>query len=406
MSSLQSKMDTSILHSLIKIKSPSNFETNMREYIKSIIPSHPKVSIISDKNTSLAFYLNKGMKKTILIDAHMDEISGQIISITGDGFLTVTMTGPLLEYMHGRPVVLFSSKTKTEIKGTMMIQQAHLKNFREDNEDYYNKNILYIDVGSSSKSETAKQFEIGDPFVLDYSYYYLKKNIITSRGLDNKFGVYVLIHLLHYFLKHTKDLQYNVIFNFTGDEETGKSSVSHFKDIDLESIIVIDTDWSSDMPFLDESIYGEVGIGQGPVITRSDEDDGLFEVFKRLSTTHNIPLQVMVPLAGGSMLSHYIKSYTANTQFVGIPLRNIHSPVETGHLRDCLQVYQLMILFLNHSLHKKKNTAKKSKAARKSKTRSVKKSKTRSAKKNKKVNSKKSKKVKSKKSKKGIKNKK
>ena len=370
----QSKMNPNILHSLIKIKSPSNFETNMREYIKSIIPSHPKMSIISDRNTSLAFHLHNGKKHTILIDAHMDEISGQIISITEEGFLTANMTGPLLEYMHGRPIILFSSKTNTEIKGVLMIQQAHLKDYREDNDDFYNKNVLYIDIGSSSKSESQKKIEIGDPFVLDYSYYYLKKDIITSRGLDNKLGVYILIHLLLYFLKKNTNLQYNVIFNFTGDEETGKSSVSHFKDIDIQSIIVIDTDWSSDMPFLDETIYGEVSLGKGPVVTRSDEDDGLFSTFKQLANTHNIPLQVMVPMAGGSMLSHYIKNYTADTQFIAVPLRNIHSPVETGNLKDCLQLYQLMIIFLNHSLYTKKKSSS-NKKSKKTKSKSKSKSK-------------------------------
>ena len=391
----QSKMNPNILHSLIKIKSPSNFETNMREYIKSIIPSHPKMSIISDRNTSLAFHLHNGKKHTILIDAHMDEISGQIISITEEGFLTANMTGPLLEYMHGRPIILFSSKTNTEIKGVLMIQQAHLKDYREDNDDFYNKNVLYIDIGSSSKSESQKKIEIGDPFVLDYSYYYLKKDLITSRGLDNKLGVYILIHLLLYFLKKNTNLQYNVIFNFTGDEETGKSSVSHFKDIDIQSIIVIDTDWSSDMPFLDETIYGEVSLGKGPVVTRSDEDDGLFSTFKQLANTHNIPLQVMVPMAGGSMLSHYIKNYTADTQFIAVPLRNIHSPVETGNLKDCLQLYQLMIIFLNHSLY----TKKKSSSNKKSKKTKSKSKKTKSKKSKSKSRKSKSKKSKSRKSK-------
>ena len=376
MSILQSKMDPAILHSLIKIKSPSNFETKMREHIKSIVPTHSKLSIISDKNTSLAFYLNKGMKQTVLIDAHMDEISGQIVSINNEGFLTVTMTGPLLEYMHGRPVILFSSKTNTEIKGTLMVQHAHLKNYREDNEDFYNKNILHVDIGSSSKKESLKKIEIGDPFVLDYSYYYLKKNIITSRGLDNKFGVYILIHILKYLLKHMNDLQYNVIFNFSGDEETGKSSISHLNDILLDSIIVIDTDWSSDTPFLDQDIYGEVNIGRGPVLTRSDEDDGLFGTFKQLANTHSIPLQIMVPLSGGSMLSHYIRNFTAKTQFIGVPLRNIHSPVETGHLHDCVQAYQLIVLFLSDSVHVKKYKKTKTTKTKTSKTKTSKTSKT------------------------------
>ena len=57
-------MNSDILHKLIHIRSPSNFETDMRTHIKSVIPSHTQLSIISDRNTSLAYYLNKGKKKT------------------------------------------------------------------------------------------------------------------------------------------------------------------------------------------------------------------------------------------------------------------------------------------------------------------------------------------------------
>ena len=276
-------MNSNILHKLIDIRSPSNFETDMRTHIKSIIPSHKHLSIISDRNTSLAFYLNKGKKKTILLDAHMDEISGQIISILDNGFVSIQMTGPLIEYMHGRPVTIISSKTHKPLNGVILIQHAHLKDIREDKEDYYNKEILYVDIGSSSKKETKSKIEIGDPVILNYDYTYLNKNIITSRGLDNKLGVYVLIHLLLYFIKNSQQLQYNIIFNFTGDEETGKSSVGHFSNIDIDSIIVIDTDWSSDVPFIDPDIYGEINIGDGAVLTRSDEDDGMFVTFNTLS---------------------------------------------------------------------------------------------------------------------------
>lgn len=55
--------DVTILHKLIQIHSPSNFETDMRGFIKSIIPKNKNLSIISDRNTSLAFYLNKNKKK-------------------------------------------------------------------------------------------------------------------------------------------------------------------------------------------------------------------------------------------------------------------------------------------------------------------------------------------------------
>jgi len=65
-------MNTNILHTLIRTHAPSNFETSIRNYIKSVIPSHKKVSLVSDKNTALAYHLNVNKKKTIVPDSHMD----------------------------------------------------------------------------------------------------------------------------------------------------------------------------------------------------------------------------------------------------------------------------------------------------------------------------------------------
>jgi putative aminopeptidase FrvX len=365
-------MDINILHKLISVHAPSNFETDMREYIKSVIPNNKHLSIISDRNTSLAFYLNKGKKKTVLIDAHMDEISGQIVSINDKGFITIQMTGPLIEHMHGRPVTIFSSILNKKIPGVILIQHAHLKQTRKEKKDEYNKEILYVDIGSSSKKETKSKVEIGDPVIVDYLYTHLKKNIITSRGLDNKLGVFVLIHLLLYCLKHGSTLQYNVIFNFTGDEETGRTSVSHFKDIILDSIIVIDTDWASDVPFINQDVYGVADIGKGAIVTRSDVDDGLFERFKTISKKHNIPIQVSVPIAGETTMSHYIQQYTTRTQFLGMALRNIHSPVEIANIKDTQSVFDLVKFFLTQKESKKMISKQKKSKRRTSKPRTSK----------------------------------
>ena len=360
-------MNTNILHTLIRTPAPSNFETNIRKYIKSVIPSHKKVSLVSDKNTSLAYYVNAHKKKTIVLDAHMDEISGQVISITEDGFCTINMTGPLIEHMHGRPVLVFSSILNKTIPGVILIDQVHVEDARKEKEDTYNNKILYLDIGLKNKKETKSKIEIGDAVIADYSYTYLQKNIITSRGLDNKLGVYILMHLLLHFIKHSNQLNYNIVCNFSGDEETGKTSLSHLKHIQPDSIIVIDTDFSTDVPFLNSDMYGKIDIGKGAIITRSNEDDGLFSTFKNLATKHKIPLQITVPGGGESMLSHYIRQYTAKTQFIAVPLRNIHSPVETADLQDVTAVFTLLKHFLTKQTHTKKNRTIKRKSSNKRK---------------------------------------
>ena len=341
-----SKINTKILHGLLNIGAPTNDESLIREFIKKQIPQHNKLTKISDLNTSLSYHLNIKKKKTILIDAHMDEIRGQIINITSEGFLTVNILGGLVEYMHGRPIVIYSSKVNKLVKGVTLIQHAHLKQLRQKYKNEYNKEILYADIGAESKASAMTKVEIGDYLIFDYKYRYLNKDIISARGLDNKLGVYVVIQLLTYFIKNITKLKYNLIISFSGDEESGKTSLSHLKKFKLDSIIVVDTDWSSDVPFINSDIYGSINIGAGAVITRGDEDDGLFIKFRDLSKKYKIPTQIVTNIAGGSMLSSYLTQYSTKTQFIGIPLRNIHSPVETANLKDCIHVFSILKKFL------------------------------------------------------------
>ena len=341
-----SKINTKILHGLLNIGAPTNNEEQMRKFIKTLIPKHKNLSKISDRNTSLSYYLDANKKKTVLIDAHMDEIRGQIINITADGFLTINILGGLVEYMHGRPIIIYSTKNKKVIHGVTMVQHAHLKQLRKKYQNEYNKQILYADIGVKTKKEAIAKVEIGDYLIFNYQYRYLNKNILSARGLDNKLGVYVVIQLLKYFIKNIKKLKYNLVISFSGDEESGKTSLTHLKKFKLNAIIVIDTDWASDVPFLNSDVYGTINIGDGAVITRGDEDDGLFIKFRDLAKKHRIPTQVVTNIAGGSILSSFLTQFSTKTQFIGIPLRNIHSPVETANIKDCIHVFNLIKKFL------------------------------------------------------------
>ena len=340
-----SKINTKLLHGLLNIGAPTNNEHAIRTFIKTQIPNHSKLTKLSDLNTSLSYHLNANKKKTILIDAHMDEIRGQIINITPDGFLTINILGGLVEYAHGRPITIYSSKVDTVVNGVTLVQHAHVKQLRKKYKNDYNKAILYADIGAKSKKDAMAKVEIGDYLLFNYEYRYLNKDVISARGLDNKLGVYVVIQLLKYFIKNITKLKYNLIISFSGDEESGKTSLSHLKNFKLDSIIVVDTDWSTDVPFLNSDIYGSINIGGGAVITRGDEDDGLFIKFRDLSKKYKIPTQIVTNIAGGSMLSSYLEQYSTKTQFIGIPLRNIHSPVETANTKDCVHVFNLLKKF-------------------------------------------------------------
>lgn len=351
MSNILTQEDKKLLEGLINTYSPSGDEGTICNFIKDNYHdgNATNATVINKQINSITFYLDCGRKKTILLDAHIDEISSRIISITDKGFLIVKVMGTDPVNLNGRPVKVFSSVNNKILQGVYLIDPPHLKKQREKYKDNYNNSLLYVDIGVSTEADAAELVEIGDPIVSDYSFQYLNENIFTGRALDNKLGTFVLMKLLKYFDTCKDKSKYNIIFNFSGKEEVGLAQYLHFSDKEIDSIIVIDTGIATDVPFISEEKYGKKELGKGPVICRGMDSSGLFKVFKTISRAKDIPIQINFPMGGGTNL-HYFSRFNTLTQQIGIPIRNIHSPVETCDLNDLNYTFKIIKLFLEKDL--------------------------------------------------------
>jgi len=342
---MQSRQEYKILENLINIYSPSNEERELCTFLTNIKLNNfiPDDKIIN----SVIFRLNLGRKKTVLLDAHIDEIHSRVVSITQNGFLVVKVIGSHPKNLMGRPVKIISTKKKKSeiLDGVFLADIPHLKDIQEKYSDKFNEEVLYVDIGALNKEEAYDRIEIGDSIIPDYGYSYLTKDLFRGRGLDNKLGVFTLIKLLQFFDKNPDRSAYNIIINFSGKEEVSKAPYLHHRDTKIDTIIVVDTDCATDVPFVNEELYGLVELGRGPVITRSSEDSGLYNILKSIATKNQIPIQIHFPLVGGTNLSDLSK-YNTLSQFIGIPIRNIHSPTEICNLNDIDNSVKLLQKFI------------------------------------------------------------
>ena len=137
--------------------------------------------------------------------------------------------------------------------------------------------------------------------------------------------------------KNFKDFNGKPLFRWTLD------TLLAIKEID--KIIIIDTIFSLDVPFTNRNIHGNITLGKGPVLERGGANRGLYRELSKSADTFNIPYQNYLTGAGGSNLTYFAK-YNSMTQFVGVPARNLHSPVETVHLDDINSTYNLLKNFI------------------------------------------------------------
>ena len=134
--------------------------------------------------------------------------------------------------------------------------------------------------------------------------------------------------------------------HFSSREEIGKSAYLNHDIFQIDEIIVLDTTFATDVPFIKNNLYGDVRLSKGPVLERGGANSNLYKKIIKIAKQNKIPYQNYLSNAGGSNLDLFSK-FSCSSQFVGVPTRNIHSGVETANLQDIKNTFNLIKNYLN-----------------------------------------------------------
>jgi putative aminopeptidase FrvX len=319
-------INTKLLLSLVKIPAPSGLEYLMKEYLIKYGKENLKnTEVIIDAGE--VYYIKKSSiknTKSVLFDAHIDHVSLRIMNITHDGFLICRSFGLNNEDIYGKKVKILTKKGI--ISGIIAINAPHI-NIKNDQ--------LLVDIFVKDYDEAIKLVQIGDA-VFFKPYAEIINNFLTGTALDNHIGVFCLVSLAK-MIDKLENIKYNIIFHFSSREETGNLKyiplVNKKIPTQTELIFVVDTDLANDVYNLKRDDLPISGLGKGPIISRNIRDD--YEVYQFvMSIMGDIPYQlVMSDGDGGNNLLEYGK-LNVYGQSIGIPLRYMHSSVETSCLDD------------------------------------------------------------------------
>jgi len=114
-------------------------------------------------------------------------------------------------------------------------------------------------------------------------------------------------------------------------------------------MLIIDTDTAMDLSTMSEDELGtDIYIGQGPTLSRNHDDSPkIYKEMDEIAKKNNINIQTTYTNGFGVSNSYeYVKFINSLSQFVGIPIRNMHSPVETAKINDIENTYELIRLYL------------------------------------------------------------
>lgn len=280
--------------------------------------------------------IGKAPRHRVMISAHMDAI-GMMVTGVKDGLLRLTQIGGIdHRILPGQMVTVHGRET---LPG-MIVQPPAFLLPESVGDSPVEMEYLFVDVGLHP-GEVAEKVRVGDLVSYAQEPLELSGDAIAGHTLDNRVSVAATTLCLQELQNRAHDWDVWAVASAQEEETLGGALTSPF-DIKPDIAIVIDVcfakgpgsnEWSS-LPF------GEgVGLGYGPNI-----HPALYTVFEEKAKALEIPFQrdLMPRMSGTDAMAVQVVAEGIPCMVLGIPLRYMHTPVETVSLKDIRRAGRLM----------------------------------------------------------------
>jgi len=320
----------------------SGYETEVRSLIVDQFREHADDVRVDPMGSVIALKRGHGPepRRSIMLAAHLDEI-GLIVTQVKEGFLQFTQVGGFdVRVLLGQPVVVHGRRT---LPGVIGSRPPHVLS-AADRDKVVPFDELYVDVGLPA-AEVEKAVRVGDLISLRGGYRRLRGDMVAGKAFDDRAGVAALAVCLDTLsgLKHTWDA-YVVA---TSQEEVGlRGATTSAYGVDPDLGIAIDVGFG---PQPGVSDVESVPIGKGPALAIGPNiHPGMLQKLEEVAKAAEIPYVVeAAPEATGTdAWAIQVAREGIPTCLLSIPVRNMHTTVETGSLKDITRTGRLLALFI------------------------------------------------------------
>ncbi|HZK53278.1 MAG TPA: M42 family metallopeptidase [Desulfosporosinus sp.] len=282
-----------------------------------------------------------GKRSKIMLAAHMDEIGLIVKKIDPRGFLSFTSIGGVDQRTLLSQEVLVHGRRP--IPGIIGCLPPHLLQ-QGDPAQAVKMEEMSIDVGLSF-AKINEVIQVGDVITLRRETYPLLNNVMAGKSLDDRAGVVVMMVCLQELsrLKHSHD----VIAVATTQEEIGaRGALTSAYTLNPDLAVAIDVTHGSTP---DTKGQVSIDLGKGPAVALGPNiHPAIYRHFSETAQEHRLPFQIE-PTPGHSGTDAWPIQVTQAgipTGLISIPLRYMHTSVETLDLQDVLDSGKLLAHFI------------------------------------------------------------
>ena len=326
---------------LCAISGPSGFESGVYAYASDYLrPYADEIKTDALGNFMAIRRCGKPLAKTFLLDAHMDEIGFIITAVDKDGSLRFASLGGVdARMLPAREICVLSDPP---IFGVIDTLPPHILK-EEDMDKAFDADKLRIDVGMSQEG-ASKLCPPGTAAVFAGGCTELGEKQLCGKALDDRSCAAILLKAFEEL--SSMELDVDVCCLLSSQEEVGgRGAIVGAWNAEPDYAIVVDVTHAKtpDAPEVTMELGKGAAVGIGPNMNR-----GMTKELFRLAEEQGITCQPEVcPGSSGTNAEEIqVSRMGVATALISLPIKYMHTPVETACLDDMESILKLIIAYV------------------------------------------------------------
>lgn len=337
------KKSLEFLEKYLNNPSPTGYEWEGQkiwmDYVKPYVDE-----FITDTYGTAVGVINPKAKYKVVIEGHSDEISWYVNYITDEGLLYVIRNGGSDHQIAPSKWVNIHTK-KGIVKGVFGWPAIHTRD--KAKEEPPKLDNIFIDIGAKDKKEVEKMgVHVGCVITYPDQFQILNKDKFVCRALDNRMGGFMIAEVARLLKENKKELPFGLYLTNSVQEEIGLRGAEMItQTIKPNVAIVTDVCHDTTTPMINKKTEGETKIGDGPVISYAPAvQNKLRERILETAESHKIPFQrnASSRYTGTDTDAFAYSNGGVASALISLPLRYMHTTVETVHKDDVENVIRLI----------------------------------------------------------------
>jgi len=338
-----SKKSLNFLENYINNPSPTGFESEGQklwlDYLKPYIDDY-----IVDTGGTVVGIVNPKAKYKVVIEAHADEISWFIHYITKDGFIYLRRNGGSDHQIAPSKRVNIHTE-KGMVKAVFGWPAIHTRQGKDEKSPQLD--TIFLDCGASSAKEVEKMgIHVGCVVTYEDRFTTLNDKYFVGRALDNRIGGFIIAEVARLLHKNKNKLPFGLYITNSVQEEVGLHGAKMIVETIKPNVAIItDVCHDTSTPMINKIKQGDLKCGNGPVLSYGPSvQNNLLKVIINTAKENKIPFQRLAAsrATGTDTDAFAFANGGVASALISLPLRYMHTTVESAHIDDVQHVIELI----------------------------------------------------------------